>query len=114
MELYSYVPPLGENIPISVEPFPVENLVPTEDKIEGAVKRLRNHSSGGTSGMWDEHLKGWLSASRKKEKEEEEAGEETTESNKGGGATEAASTEASNWAVVMKLVQTAFREGRLA
>ena len=29
VELYSYVPPPGKNIPISVEPFPVDNLVPT-------------------------------------------------------------------------------------
>ena len=32
--LYSYVPPPGTNISISVEPFPVDDLVPTEDKIE--------------------------------------------------------------------------------
>ena len=29
VELYSYVPPLGANIPISVEPFPVDDSVPT-------------------------------------------------------------------------------------
>ena len=34
VKLYSYVPPLGTNIPISVQPFPVDNLVPTEDNIE--------------------------------------------------------------------------------
>ena len=43
VEMYSYVPPLGTNIPISVEPFPVDNLVPTENEIEWAVNRLRNH-----------------------------------------------------------------------
>ena len=31
VELYSYVPPPGTNIPISVQPFPVDNLVPKED-----------------------------------------------------------------------------------
>ena len=36
--LYRYVPPPGENIPVSVETLPVEDLVPTEDKIEWAVK----------------------------------------------------------------------------
>ena len=40
VDLYSYVPPPGANIPIYVEPFPVDDLVPTEDKIEWAVKRL--------------------------------------------------------------------------
>ena len=29
VDLYSYVPPLRENIPISVEPFPVDDLLPT-------------------------------------------------------------------------------------
>ena len=48
--LYSYVPPLGANIPISMEPLPVDDSVHTEDKIEGAVKRLRNHCSGGGLG----------------------------------------------------------------
>ena len=29
VDLYSYVPPPGENIPVSVEPFPLDDLVPT-------------------------------------------------------------------------------------
>ena len=70
MDLYSYVPPLGANIPISVEPLPVDDLVPTEDKIEWAVKRLQNHRSRGTSGMRNKHLKGWLEDARKKERED--------------------------------------------
>ena len=69
MDLYRYVSPLGGNIRISVDPFPVEDSVPTEDDIEWEVKRLLNHYSGGASGMWAEHLKGWLVAVRKKEKE---------------------------------------------
>ena len=60
VELYRHVPPLGENIPISVEPFLVEDLVPTEDKIEWALKRLKHRRSRGTSGMQAEHLKMWL------------------------------------------------------
>ena len=86
VELYNYVPYPGENIPIPVETFPVDELVPTEEEIEGAVKLLHNHHSGGTSGMRDEHLKGWLAAARKKYKEKVEAGEETTESNRRGGS----------------------------
>ena len=64
-----YDPPLGVNIPIYVEPFLVEDLVPTEDNIEWAVKRLQNHCSGGPSGIRAKHLKGWLAAARKKENE---------------------------------------------
>ena len=33
VDLYSYVPPQGTNIPISVELLLVDDLVPTEDKI---------------------------------------------------------------------------------
>ena len=84
VELYNYVLYPGENILIPVEPFPVEDLVPTEEDIEEAVKLLHNHHYGGTLGMRDEHLKWWLAAARKKYKEEAEAGEETTESNRGG------------------------------
>ena len=58
VDLYSYVPPPGANISISVEPFPMDDSVPTEDKIEWAVKRLQNHRSRGASGMRAEHLKG--------------------------------------------------------
>ena len=58
VDLYRHIPPPGENIPISVDPFPVEDLVPTEDEIEGLVERLQNHCSGGPSEMWAEHLNG--------------------------------------------------------
>ena len=84
VDLYSYVLPPGENIPISVEPFLVDDSVTTEVEIQWAVKRLQNHLSGGPLGMQAEHLKGWLAAERKKEKEEAASGEETTESNRGG------------------------------
>ena len=49
MDLYIYVPPLGENIPVSVEPFLVDDLVPTEEEIKWAVTQLQNHSSRGAS-----------------------------------------------------------------
>ena len=34
VELYIYVQASGENIPVSVDPFPVEDLVPTEDEMK--------------------------------------------------------------------------------
>ena len=49
--LYWQVPPPGENIPISTEPFQVDYSVPTEDKIEWLVPRLRSNRSGGPSGV---------------------------------------------------------------
>ena len=51
-DLYRYVPSLGNNIPISVQPAPVDDSVPTEDEIEEAVKHLQRNRSGG--GVGDE------------------------------------------------------------
>ena len=84
MELYSYVPPPGENIPISVEPLPVDNSVPTEDEIKWAVKCLRNHRSRRPYGMRSEHLKRWLAVARNQAKEKVAVGEETMEGNNRG------------------------------
>ena len=67
VDLYRYIPPPGENIPVSIDPFPVEDLLPTEDEIEWVVKRLRNHHYRGTSGIQDEHIKGLLVEARKEE-----------------------------------------------
>ena len=66
VDLYSYLTSLGANIPISIEPFPVDYLVPIEGEIKWAVNCQRNHRSGGPSGMQAQHLKGWLVAVRKK------------------------------------------------
>ena len=50
VELYNYVPPQGKNIPISIQPFPVDDSISTEDEIEWVVTRLRNHRSRGRQG----------------------------------------------------------------
>ena len=68
VDLYSYVPPLGDNITVSIDPFLMDDSVPTEDNIEWAVKRLCNHCSRGSSGMRAKHLRGWLEAVRKKDR----------------------------------------------
>ena len=47
VDLYSYVPSPGTNIPISVNPVPVDDSVTMEDEIEGALKHLRKNLSGG-------------------------------------------------------------------
>ena len=67
--LYSYIPPPGENIPVTIQPFLVYYSVPEEGEIEWAVKRLRNNRSGGASRMRAEHIKTWLAAARIAEKE---------------------------------------------
>ena len=43
MDLYRQVPPSGENIFVSIEPFQVGDSVPTEDEIEWLVRKIRNN-----------------------------------------------------------------------
>ena len=56
VDLYSYVPPPGESIPVYIEPLSANNLVTLEDKIKWAVKQLQIHRSGGPSGKRAEHI----------------------------------------------------------
>ena len=74
--------------PIYVQPLPVDESVPTEDDIEWAVTRLRNHRSRGTSGMRTEHLKRWLAMARKSEKEKETAEKEEAKTTERTGRTD--------------------------
>ena len=85
--LYSYVPLLGENIPVTIQPFLVDDLVTEEGEIEWGVKRLCNNRSGGVLRMWAEHVKRWLAAARKAEKDGITAGgdERATAKETGGG-----------------------------
>ena len=119
VDLYRYVPPPGENIPVSVELFPVDDSVPTKDKIEWAVTRLQNHRSGGTSGMRDEYLKRWLTKARNKERDEVATDQENMKDGETAGPNsmgregteeirKTTPAEDSNWERVVDLFQTAF------
>ena len=79
-------------------------MVPTGDKIEEAVKKLRRNRSGGQLGMQTEHLKGWLAASKRGNREVEKGEEKSEEEEEGG----------EHWENLVYLVQTAFREGKMA
>ena len=94
-------------IPISVKPVPVDDSVPMEDKIKEAAKHLRTNRSGGASGIRDEHLKGWIAASKRKKQEAAEEREGKTD-DKEGGPTDP------HWERLVDLIQTACREGGLA
>ena len=50
---------------MTVEPTHIDDLVPMEDEIEAAVKKLRRNRSGGPSRIRAEHVKGWLAAARR-------------------------------------------------
>ena len=99
-------PTPGDNIPVKIEPFEVEDKVPDEGEIEWAVKRLQNNHSRGPSRMRVEHLKGWLAVAQRGEKGET--------ADKEGGGQEDTREGAENWARVVELVQTAFRDRDLA
>ena len=114
--LYRYVPPPGENIPVTIQPFLVYDSVTEEGGIEWAVKRLHNNRSRGPSRMRAEHIKRWLAAARRAEKEESIAeGENRATATETGDPEDTATQEgADNWTRSVELVQTAFREGELA
>ena len=106
VELYCYVTPTRTKIPISMQLFQVDDLVPTEDELEWLVTQLCNHRSGGSSGMRAEHLKRWLATAQKAKKAETEA---TTTARvvmkENNGTKEVQSdTEADNWTMVIDLV----------
>ena len=105
--LYSRVLPPGDSIPIDIEIFAVEDGVPDEGDIEWAVKRLQNNRAGGPWRMRAEDLKGWFAAARRGEKKGETGEKE-------GGGREDTQEGAENWARVVELVQTDFRDGDLA
>ena len=104
VDLYSYVPSLGTNIPVTVRPVPVDDLVPTEDDTKEAVKNLWRNISGGLLEMRAKHLKGWLAASKRKKREAAEKGEGNTDEEEGG------PTEP-HWENLLELIHTAFWEG---
>ena len=66
--------PPGESIPINVEPFEVDDAVPTDSEIRGVVKGMKNGRAGGSGGITAEHIKLWLGGMV----EEEEEGKEDT------------------------------------
>ena len=111
-----YVPPPGENIPVAIQPFQVDDSMPKEGEIEWVVKRLRNNRSGGPWRMRVEHVKRWLVASRKEEKDRDKAGgeEAATATAEGSPETTAGQEGAENWTRVVDLVQAAFQEGKVA
>ena len=87
-------------------------MVPTEDEIEWAVKRLRNKRSGGPSGMRAEYLKRWLATARKAEKDKETAEKEEVTTTIDRARTEISAaqkeTNSDNWTRVVELFQSAF------
>jgi hypothetical protein len=94
IDLYTAEPQPGAPIPINVDPFDVNDDIPTDGEIREAVKCLRNGRAGGLGGMRAEHLKRWL-----RDIEEEE-----TEDKWGRG---------DKWRILVQLVQTIWEHGSI-
>ena len=56
--LYSQVPSLGGNIPVTVKPAEIDDSLPTEDEIAEAVTKLRRNRLGGRRGSAQNTSKG--------------------------------------------------------
>ena len=69
MDLYQKVSPPGDPIPINVEPFDIEDLVPADAGLREVVAGLRNGRAGGSRGIKAEHIKVWLRGIREEEEE---------------------------------------------
>ena len=89
---------------MTVNPSDIDDLVPTEDDIAEAVKKLRRNRSGGALRIRPEHLKGWLAAAKIGELAEEKGEEKTEEEEEGGDL----------WGGLVDITQTEFREVKLA
>jgi hypothetical protein len=70
INLYMAETLLGALIPINVNPFAVNDNVPTDGEIQEVVKCLCNGRAGGLGGTRAEHLKWWLSNIKEEEREE--------------------------------------------
>ena len=91
VDIYQRVPPLGRSIPVSLDPFPVNESVPKEEVVARSVRNLRLNRSGGPSVMQAEHLQYWQRDTMRDEL-----------------------LDPSKWVTVVRLIQPAFCEGRLA
>ena len=88
VEVYRYVPLLGQPIPMGVQPFLVYDSIPEDEEINWAVHRLRRNHLGGPSVERSEQLRQWL--------------RESTRGN---------TPAATNWQKVLAIVHSELRDG---
>ena len=60
VELYAKREPPGDDIPVNVDPFEVEDDTPTDLEIRACVRLLSSGRASGASGMRAEDIKQWL------------------------------------------------------
>ena len=91
MALYRHVPPLRMDHSSGRDRFPIADSVTDKEEVELVVRRIYMNQSGGTSGIWVEHLRAWIQAATRKD-----------------------TSEPTKWGKVVSLVQVDFKYGNLA
>ena len=104
VDLYIYVPPPGENIPVTITPADVDDSVTKEDEIVEAVKKLRRNRSGGAVG----------DARRAPERVVRGGQQRETGGREGRGEDGGGGGRRDLWGKLVQLTQTAFWEGEMA
>jgi hypothetical protein len=72
--MYASVPPAGEMLPINVQPFDINEDVPSNLEIREVVRELRNGQAAGATGLQAKHIKVWLWGVVQEENEQTIAG----------------------------------------
>ena len=89
-ELGTPKPLPDETFPVIVDPFNINDEVPTEREIAAAVRKMKSGKAPGASGLRTEDLKRWLRAAERTEDPDPDS-----------------------WEDVVEIVQEAFISGRL-
>ena len=89
-ELYRIHPTPGRSTLVALDLLPVNNSLPEDEEVDGAVCHIRLERYGGPSGMKTEHLWSWMRAATWKEL-----------------------PEPSKWDMVVGLIQAYFCKGNL-
>ncbi len=72
--LYASVPPIEEMPPINVQPFDINNNVPSNSEIRKVVREVQKRQAAGAMGLQAEHIKMWLRDVVQEDKEQTIAG----------------------------------------
>ncbi len=68
MELYAWAPPMGVALSFNFPQLAIPDGVPTDEEKRAVVVGLKNGQAAGATGMFAEHIKGWLGDFQSKEK----------------------------------------------
>ena len=92
VDLYWRSPtPPRRSIPVELDPFPIDDSVPEDEEVSGAVRQLLLNRAGGPYGMKSEYIWDWLRADTQEDY-----------------------LDHSKWGIAVGLIKAVFFEGNLA